>query len=186
MSWSWSGDWCCIGYPRFWFIGVERGSGRRTNAEPEGHRAPGLVNPGGPVPLQSLSRATRHECACVPETHGLRRDLLPGRGKREEVFPRRKGTCRSGRGAPVGRDLPSARIRLRQGYGGCRRVGLRLSKEPRVSTACGRCDRGIGEGRTQVKMGAPAWPLGRNTSFHDPGGLQGATLRPSVCARARH
>ena len=36
------------------------------------------------------------------------------------------------------------------------------------------------------QMGAPAWPLRRNTSFHDPGGLQGATLRPSVCARARH
>src|SRR5688572_3983481 len=141
MSWSWRGEWLFIGYPRFWFIGVERGSGRRTNAGPEGHRAPGFINPGGPVPLQSLSRATRHECACVPETLGLRIDLLPGRGKREEVFPRRKGACRTGRGAPAGRDLPSAR----------RRVGLRLTKEPRVSTACGRCDRGKGEGRTQVR-----------------------------------
>jgi len=125
------------------------------------------------MPLLSLSRATRHECACVPETHGLRRDLLPGRGKREKVFPRRKGTCRSRRGAPVGRDLPSAR----------RRVGLRLTKEPRVSTACGRCDRGKGKweirGKVPASVGARPQQL-----VSRPLGAGERYLAPvSVCSR---
>ena len=125
------------------------------------------------MPLLSLSRATRHECACVPETHGLRRDLLPGRGKREEVFPRRKGTCRSRRGASVGRDLPSAR----------RRIGLRLAKEPRVSTACGRCDRG--KGKWEIRVREPA-SVGASLPqlFSQPLRARERYLAPvSVCSR---
>ena len=93
-------------------IGVERVTCRLANATPVGRRAP---RRGSSMRLSDITRHPARVRTARPRNTVIE-DLLPGRGKREEVFPQRKGTCQGEAGSLAWTGQAARSRRTREGF----------------------------------------------------------------------